>query len=120
MGSIPKPNYEVRFNPRHFEPSTNSGGKPIGLQEVSRQLPDGWQLCATVIQDEAGVHIRKAFARRGLRPDGTWQEHVGVGTYDVVAIEDAAVEKSQAESSDGLDRFAQRYMEEGYAHARKG
>jgi hypothetical protein len=99
-GSAPQPNYEVRFNPQHFVEETNSSGKKIGIQEVWKELTDGWWLVASVVSDENGVHVRKAFARRGLQADGSWQEHVSVGTYDVVAVTDSTAEKSSAPKLD--------------------
>ncbi len=96
FGSAPQPRYEVRFNPENFEEDVNSSGKPIGFQEVWQELADGWWLAAHVVRDEAGVYIRKAFARRGLRADGSWEQSVGVGTYDVAAIESLTAAKSSA------------------------
>jgi len=31
-----------------------------------------------------------------LQADGSWQEHVSIGTYDVVAVADSTAEKSSA------------------------
>ena len=123
--TIPQPRYEARFNPQHFEPSTNSGGKSIGFQEVWRELPGNWWLCAHLVKDEDGVFVRKAFARRGLRPDGTWEQSIAVGTYDVVAIEDAAAEKSAPpkveESAAQTGGVTAQYLENQYGWvARKG
>jgi hypothetical protein len=94
FSSAPQPRYEVRFNPQHFEDDINSSGKPIGFQEIWQALADGWWLAAHVVRDEAGVYVRKAFARRGLRADGSWEQSVAVGTYDVAATADSIAEKS--------------------------
>jgi hypothetical protein len=99
-GSAPQPSYELRFNPQHFVEDKNSSGKTIGIQEVWKELTDGWFLVAHVVRDDDGVHVRKAFARRGLQADGTFEQHVSVGTYDVVAVADSTAEKSSAPKLD--------------------
>ncbi len=100
FGSAPQPRYEVRFNPENFDEDVNSSGKTIGLQEVWQELSDGWTLCAHVVRDETGVYVRKAFARRGLRADGSFEQHISVGTFEVAAIEDSTTAKSSAPKLD--------------------
>jgi hypothetical protein len=48
----------------------------------------------------------KLFARRGLQSDSTWQEHVSIGTYDVVAVADSTAEKSSAPKLDTVENGA--------------
>ncbi len=95
-GGAPQPRYEVRFDPQKFEDDVNSSGKRIGFQEVWRELPDGWHLAAHIIKDDVDVYVRKAFARRGRRADGSWEQSVAVGTFDVVAVESSTTEEASA------------------------
>ncbi len=119
FSSAPQPRYEVRFNPQHFEDDTNSSGKPIGFQEVWQELADGWWLASHVVRDETGVYVRKAFARRGIRADGTWEQSVGVGTYDVAATADSIAEKSSAPKVDAAGE-ATKSVTDGYLASRYG
>jgi hypothetical protein len=102
-GGAPSPKYSVQFNPEHFEEVVSPSGKPVGFQEVWQEVADGWWLASHVVRDETGVFIRKAFARRGLRADGSWEQSVAVGTYDVAAIESLTAAKSSAPKIEAED-----------------
>jgi hypothetical protein len=120
LSSAPQPRYEVRFNSTNFEEEVNSSGKTIGLQEVWQELDGGWWLGAHLVRDDTGVYVRKAFARRGLRADGSFEQHISVGTFEVAAIEDSTTAKSSAPKLDTAEVGATKSTVDEYLTAQYG